>query len=101
MSENLDATQGLIMAEALTMALAPHTGRTEAQRIVKSLCDRAIELGMHLRQVAQEDKDVSGFLRLEEIDRAFDPGSYLGSTNVFIERALEAYREASTLEDRI
>jgi len=101
MSENLGATQGLIMAEALTMALAPHTGRTEAQRIVKSLCDRAIELGMHLRQVAQEDRDVSGFLKLEEIDRVFDPASYLGSTNVFIERALEAYREASTLEDGI
>jgi 3-carboxy-cis,cis-muconate cycloisomerase len=101
MSENLDATQGLIMAEALTMALAPHTGRTEAQRIVKSLCDRAVGQGIHLRQVAQEDKDVSGFFSLEEIDRAFDPRAYLGSTNVFIERALAAYREASTLEGGI
>jgi 3-carboxy-cis,cis-muconate cycloisomerase len=94
MSTNVELTQGLIMAEALTMALALHTGRPEAQRIVKSLCDRSVGLGVHLRQVAQEDKEVLRLLSLEEIDRAFDPGAYLGSTNLFINRALEAYREA-------
>src|SRR5258707_2894037 len=39
MKANLDLTGGLIMAEALTMALALHLGRPEAQRIVQSLCD--------------------------------------------------------------
>ena len=93
MSANVELSQGLIMAEALTMALAPHTGRPEAQRIVKRLCERAVGQGTHLRQVAQEDKEVLGFLSLEEINGVFDPRAYLGSTNVFIERALAAYRE--------
>jgi 3-carboxy-cis,cis-muconate cycloisomerase len=95
MSANLELTQGLIMAEALTMALAPHIGRPEAQRIVKSLCDSALELGTHLRQVAQADKEVLKLLSLEEINRAFEPGAYLGSTNVFIDRALASYKEVN------
>src|SRR5437763_894866 len=94
MSANIELTQGLIMAESLTMALAPHVGKPEAQRIVKTLCDRAVNLGVHLRQVVLEEEQVLRMLSLEEVDRALDPGTYLGSTNVFIEHALASYREA-------
>jgi len=92
MSANLDLTGGLIMAESLTMALAPHVGRPEAQRIVKALCDRAISSGIHLRQSALEDVQVPTLLSLEEIDKALDPGEYLGSSDTFIEIALASYR---------
>jgi 3-carboxy-cis,cis-muconate cycloisomerase len=97
MSANLELTQGLIMAESLTMALAPHVGRPEAQRIVKTLCDRAVRSGVHLRQVVLEEESVLSILSLEEIDSALDPGTYLGSTNVFIDHALASYREAKAL----
>ncbi|HYX49489.1 MAG TPA: lyase family protein, partial [Ktedonobacteraceae bacterium] len=93
MRANLDATQGLIMAEALVMAIAHQVGRPQAQQIVKTLCDRAVVLGVPLRQVTQEDEEVLSLLSLEEIDRVLDPGSYLGSAYVFIERAIESYRE--------
>jgi adenylosuccinate lyase len=45
------------------------------------------------RQAALADTQVHGALSPEEIKRAFDPGAYLGSTNIFIERALASYRE--------
>jgi 3-carboxy-cis,cis-muconate cycloisomerase len=93
MSANLDLSGGLIMAESLTMALAPHVGRPGAQRIVKALCDRATRSGVHLRQAALEEMQVHTILSLEEIDRALDPGAYLGSTDAFIDRALAAYHE--------
>ncbi len=99
MSANLELTQGLIMAESLTMALAPHVGRPEAQHIVKTLSDRAVKSGMYLRQVVLEEEPVLRILSLEEIDRALDPGAYLGSTNVFIDHALASYREAKALGD--
>lgn len=98
MSANLDLTGGLIMAESLMMALAPHLGRPEAQRIVKALCDRAASSGIHLRQVALEEVQVHTILSLEEIDRALDPGKYLGSTDAFIDQALAAYREARSFK---
>lgn len=93
MRANLDMTAGLIMAESLTMALAPHLGRPEAQRIVKTLCDRATRSGVHLHQAAREEAQVRAILSLEEIDQALDPREYLGSTDVFIDRALASYRE--------
>ncbi len=99
MSANLELTQGLIMAESLTMALAPHVGRPEAQRIVKTLCDRAVRSGVHLHEVILEEEPVLRMLSLEEIDSALDPGAYLGSTNVFIDHALASYREAKALGD--
>ncbi len=82
------------MAESLTMALAPHMGRPEAQRIVKALCDRAASSGIHLRQAALQDVRVHTFLSLEKVDKALDPGEYLGSSDAFINQALQAFREA-------
>lgn len=93
MRANLDLTGGLIMAESLTMALAPHMGRPEAQRIVKAICDHAMSSGGDLRQAALADAQVRALLSPEEIDQALDPTEYLGSTNAFIDRALEAYDE--------
>ncbi len=99
MSANLELTQGLIMAESLTMALAPHVGRPEAQRLVQTLCERAVRSGVHLREVVLEEEQVLNILSLEDVDRALDPGTYLGSTNVFIDHALASYREARALGD--
>jgi 3-carboxy-cis,cis-muconate cycloisomerase len=93
MSANLDLTGGLIMAESLAMALAPRLGRPEAQRIVQAICDRAVRSGVHLRQAALEEVQVHTILSLEEIDRALNPGEYLGSTVAFIDRALASYRK--------
>lgn len=96
MRANLDLTGGLIMAESLAMALAPHLGRPEAQRIVKTLCDRATRSGVHLHQAAMEEAQVRAILSPEEIDRALDPGAYLGSTDAFIDRALASYCEVQS-----
>jgi 3-carboxy-cis,cis-muconate cycloisomerase len=85
----------------LTMALALHLGRPEAQRIVKALCDRAVRSGVHLRQVVLEDADTQAILSPEEIDRALDPGTYLGSTDAFIDRALRSYREVKSSGDEV
>jgi 3-carboxy-cis,cis-muconate cycloisomerase len=93
MRANLELTGGLIMAESLTMALAQHVGRPEAQRIVMTLCEDAINSGIHLSQAAHEEVQVQSILSSEKIDKALDPAAYLGSTNTFIDQALASYRE--------
>jgi 3-carboxy-cis,cis-muconate cycloisomerase len=93
MRANLDLTRGLIMAESLTMALAPHIGRPGAQQVVKTLCDRAVRSGLHLRQAALEEVQVNTVLSSDEIEQSLDPEHYLGSTDIFIDRALAYYRE--------
>ena len=92
MRANLDLAGGLNMAESLTMTLAPHIGKPEAQRLVQAICTQAIKSGQDLRQVALTNEHVRTILSPEEIDHALDPTEYLGSTGAFIDRALEAYR---------
>ena len=55
MHENLDRDGGLIMAEALMMALAPITGRAEAHHLMYDLSARARRDGRRLRDVVAEE----------------------------------------------
>ncbi|MGH6916472.1 MAG: 3-carboxy-cis,cis-muconate cycloisomerase, partial [Geminicoccaceae bacterium] len=57
MRRNLDATQGMITAEAVMMALAPHVGREEAHHLVAAACNRAIASGRHLREALADDSE--------------------------------------------
>ncbi len=92
MRANLELTNGLIMAEALTMALAPHFGRPEAYRIVQEVCDRAVQSKTPLREVAAEDKRVRGVLPGDKLGQVLDVSAYLGSAHIFIDRALARFR---------
>lgn len=95
MSANLHLTHGLVMAESLTVTLALHLGKAEAQRIVQAACEQVVTAGVSLRQEIQEQ--VRAVLTSEEIDKALDPTAYLGSTDIFIDRSLALYREARLL----
>lgn len=44
MAANLDRTNGLIMAEAVTMALGAHIGRLKAHRAIAQACHRAMDV---------------------------------------------------------
>ena len=95
MSANLDMTHGLVMAESLTVTLALSLGKAEAQRIVQEACEQTIASGTSLREEIQ--RQVRAVLTPEEIDAALDPAAYLGSTDIFIDRYLAAYREVQLL----
>ncbi len=93
MQANLVLSGGLVLAESLTIALAAHIGRPEAYRIVQQLSRHVVASGGDLRQVSLADTQVRAALTTEEIERALDPGAYLGSTSIFIDRALASHRE--------
>jgi 3-carboxy-cis,cis-muconate cycloisomerase len=92
MALNLDATNGQIMAEAIQMALAPSLGRDVAHSLVGAACRRAAADRRHLRDVLRDDPKVGAVLDEDALARLFDPLSYLGSANAFIERVLSRHR---------
>jgi 3-carboxy-cis,cis-muconate cycloisomerase len=98
MRTNLDLSGGLMMAEALTLALAEQIGRSEARRIVQVACEQARTRGRSLRQAAHDDLRISAALPSEAIDQALDPAAYLGSANALIDRALASYRDVAGRE---
>jgi 3-carboxy-cis,cis-muconate cycloisomerase len=98
MRANLDLSNGLIMAESLTLALAAQIGRSEARRIVETISDQARNAGISLRQAAHYSTRISAALSSDAIDQALDPAAYLGSADALIDRALAAFRDVSISE---
>ena len=92
MAENLTRSGGVVMSEALAMALAPHVGRPEAQRIVREAAERAVAAGSTLRDSALAHDGIRAVLSPAAVERVLDPTTYLGATDALIDRALAAYR---------
>jgi 3-carboxy-cis,cis-muconate cycloisomerase len=95
MQENLGLTQGLIFAEAATMALSEKMGRSVAHQIVEAACGRAQQEKRHLREVLGEDAQVGKYLSSAEIEGLFDPRKYLGAAEAFVDRVVEQSRSRS------
>jgi 3-carboxy-cis,cis-muconate cycloisomerase len=93
MRANLDAGAGLVMAEALAMALAQRIGRPQAQKLVEAAV-RQVEQGTAtLQAAALQNVQICDVLTQAEIAHALDPAAYLGSASALIDRALAAYWE--------
>ena len=89
MQRNLEYTQGLIMAEAVMMALAPHIGRLQAHHLVEDACKTAVAKGVHLRDVIAELDQVKNLFSVAQISEIFKPASYLGNIQDQIDAVLQ------------
>jgi 3-carboxy-cis,cis-muconate cycloisomerase len=89
MAKNLGMTHGLIVAEAVMMGLAPHTGRNEAHDLVYDACRKAIESDRPLYDVLLETREVAGPLGPEALRRLTDPANYLGAAQAMVDRVLD------------
>ena len=88
MARNLGMTHGLIVAEAVMMGLAPHTGRNEAHDLVYDACRSAIESGRPLVEVLLETPAVAGPLGEAALRALTDPANYLGAAQAMVDRVL-------------
>jgi 3-carboxy-cis,cis-muconate cycloisomerase len=88
MGRNLDLTQGLVLAEAVSIVLAQRLGRDTAHHLLEQCCKRAVAEGRHLRAVLGDDAQVTAELSASELDRLLDPAHYLGQAQVWVERAV-------------
>lgn len=92
MRSNLDATHGLIMAEAVAMALGTKLGKQEAHHLVEAASKRAVAEKRHLRDVLADDKAVMQHLKRDELGRLFDPLGYTGVAAALVDRVLASRR---------
>jgi len=88
MLQNLELTKGLVLAEAVSIALAQRIGRDAAHHLIEQCCRRAVEQGAHLRQVLGAEPQVTAQLSTEELDRLLDPANYLGQSQRWVQRAV-------------
>jgi 3-carboxy-cis,cis-muconate cycloisomerase len=94
MRANLDISQGLIMAEAVSVALAKKIGKQEAHKLLEEACMRAAKEKRHLRDVLSENKRVTEYLPVDEIAKLVAPEHYTGMAGDFIDRLLGSIKNA-------
>lgn len=87
---NLGATRGLILAEAVAMALAEKIGREPAHQLVEQACHRALEQRKPLLDILKVDAKVSAHLSADDLARLLDPKNYLGSAEKLSKNVLAA-----------
>ncbi len=94
MRENLEATQGLIFAEAVTMALAEKIGKSTAHEIVEAACEKVRKEKRPLRDVILGDAQAKAHLSVADLDGLFEARRYLGMAEEFVDRVVAASRRA-------
>ncbi|SEJ40759.1 3-carboxy-cis,cis-muconate cycloisomerase [Azotobacter beijerinckii] len=92
MRANLDLTRGLVLAEAVSIALAQRIGRERAHHLVEQCCRQAVNESRHLRAVLGANAEVSAELSAAELDRLLDPAHYLGLAQRWVARAVAEHR---------
>jgi len=93
MRRNLELTDGLVMAEAVRIALVEALGREAAGRRLAAACRRARTEGRHLREVLAADPEIVSRLGERKLTALFDPAGYLGAAPAFVDAVLARYRE--------
>jgi 3-carboxy-cis,cis-muconate cycloisomerase len=93
MRANLDTTRGLIMAEAVTMALAEKIGKSEAHHLVEAASKKAVAEKRSLRDVLTSDSKVTSWLDAKKLADLFEPMAYQGVSQPLIDRLLGSLDE--------
>jgi 3-carboxy-cis,cis-muconate cycloisomerase len=93
MTHNLTATHGLILAEAVAIALAKHMGKLPAHHLIERAAGKALESGRSMQDVLLEDKQVREHLSETEINKLLDPKNYTGSAESMIDQVLADHKK--------
>ena len=83
--QNVEASNGLMLAEAITFALTPFMSRAEAKQLVAESAQVTMERGRHLIDVVREKTGAP-----VDWQALRDEAAYFGSADAFIARVLEA-----------
>lgn len=91
MRQNMRASTGLMLAEAITYALSANSmSRADARKLVAEACQIAVRENRHLADVVREQSGA-----LLDWDKLKREENHLGSTQAFIDRVLDAAAKCS------
>ncbi|MCP2278074.1 3-oxoadipate enol-lactonase [Nocardia amikacinitolerans] len=90
MRRNLAATGGALLAERVSTALIPQLGRLPAHEVVGECVARA-DGRLTFADALRAHPRLAGLLDRGEIEALLEPSTYLGSTPIFVGRALAGH----------
>jgi 3-carboxy-cis,cis-muconate cycloisomerase len=93
MRANLAITEGLLMAERVSTELAPELGRMEAHEAIQRAARQSASTDGGFAAALAQQPEVRERISAQRLAELLDPAGYLGSADVFIDRALRAHDE--------
>jgi 3-carboxy-cis,cis-muconate cycloisomerase len=88
MRANIETTQGLVMSERVSVALAAALGKAQAHHLLEEASRTCLAQRRHLREVLAEMPAVTAHLDVAGLADLFDPTSYRGASDAIIDRVL-------------
>jgi adenylosuccinate lyase len=92
MARNLARSGGVVMSEAVMMALAPRLGRDRAHALVREIARTAAARGLRFADAVASHPEVRRRLTPRKIAAALDPRNGLGLSGYFVDRIVAAHR---------
>ncbi|WP_250499309.1 3-carboxy-cis,cis-muconate cycloisomerase [Caballeronia sp. GAWG1-5s-s] len=93
LAANLNATNGLVLGEAVMLALGDAIGRLDAHKLVEGSSKAAVASGQSLFDVLAANETVSAHLSRERLKELLDPANYVGQAQAFVDAALAQHRQ--------
>jgi 3-carboxy-cis,cis-muconate cycloisomerase len=96
LAANLDVTHGLILGEAVMLALGDAIGRLDAHELVEHASKEALASGQTLFDVLSADARVTRHLSASQLRGLLDPANYAGQAHAFVDAVLALHRALPT-----
>ncbi|WP_321818515.1 MULTISPECIES: 3-carboxy-cis,cis-muconate cycloisomerase [unclassified Paraburkholderia] len=94
LAANLDVTHGLILGEAVMLALGDRIGRLDAHHLVERASKSAVQSGRTLYDVLAAEPAVTQHLDEARLKALLDPANYVGEAHAFVDAVLASYASA-------
>jgi adenylosuccinate lyase len=89
MIANLESSKGMVMSEAVMLALVGKgIGRQDAHEVVRRASLAAEKQGKHLKDVLLKCKDVTRVMSAKELESIMDYSSYIGSAPQMVDKVV-------------
>jgi adenylosuccinate lyase len=95
MLKNIEASQGLVMAEPIMMKLTEKgIGRQDAHEMVREASMVAVDKDLHLREALMQREDIRKYLTEQEIIDLMDAANYVGASKEITDKMVSAVEDA-------
>ena len=92
MLRNLERAGGVVLSEAVMMALAPKLGRDGAHALVLRLHRESLKRGVPFREAVRRHPEVRAHLTPRQLEAALDYRGSLGLAGPLVDRVLADWR---------
>ncbi|GJH08614.1 3-carboxy-cis,cis-muconate cycloisomerase [Caballeronia novacaledonica] len=88
LAHNLDATNGLVLGEAVMLALGDAIGRLDAHKLVEGASKASVANGTSLFDELATNETVTRHLSQDQLKQLLDPANYVGQAQAFVAAAI-------------